>query len=53
MTNKEKKQILAEYIEIRVRCAFDISDLICRPLNYFDIEKVKQHIEFLKNEYDL
>ena len=53
MGTKEKKQLLATFIEKHVQCGFDIINYMGKPLSYFDFEKVKARIEWLNKEYQL
>lgn len=53
MTTKEKKQTLAEFIELHVQCGFEIIEYMGKPLSYFDFEKVKTRIQWLKEEYQI
>jgi len=40
MKPTEKRKLVARLIELYVAEGVDISGFICRPLNYFDYEKV-------------
>jgi hypothetical protein len=51
MKPKEKKQILAAYIEMLVLNGYSIENVICKPLSYFDFEKVANRTEELNTEY--
>ncbi len=51
MKTKEKKQLLAQYIEMLVRNGYSIENVICKPLSYFDFEKVANRIEELNTEF--
>jgi len=53
MGTKEKKQILAIFIEKHVQCGFSITGYMGKPLSYFDFDKVKSRIEWLNKEYQL
>lgn len=44
LTPTEKRSLLTELIELMVHTGYDISDLIGRPLYYFDYDKIKQSI---------
>ncbi len=43
-----KKEILAEFIEVRVQSGYDITEFMGKPLEYFDYEKLKNQIEWHK-----
>jgi hypothetical protein len=45
MKPKEKRALLARFIEQSVKDGIDISDFLCRPLNYFDYDKITKAIE--------
>ena len=45
MKTIEKKQLIAEVIEILVLDGIDITPFIGKPLSYFDYEKVKKFLD--------
>lgn len=51
MKSKDKRNLLARYIEYLVRDGIDISDLLCRPLSYFDYDKLKIAVAEKEQEY--
>lgn len=53
MGTKEKKQLLATFMEKHVQCGFSIVEYMGKPLSYFDFEKVKARIKWLNEEYQL
>lgn len=46
---KEKRQILAEFIEKNVMHQYDIAPYMGKPLSYFDYDKVKEMIKWFDN----
>lgn len=50
MSNKEKRKLIAELIELYVKNGYSIEDIVCRPLNYFNFELVQQRIISLEKE---
>ncbi|WP_209405257.1 hypothetical protein [Pseudozobellia sp. WGM2] len=53
MGTKEKKELLATFIEKHVQCGYSIVDYMGKPLSYFDFQKVKSRIDWLNEEYQL
>jgi hypothetical protein len=51
MKPREEKQILSECIEMLVGNGYSIENVICKPLSYFDFEKVSKRIEELKTKF--
>lgn len=53
MSIKEKKKLLADFIEKHVQCGFSIVEYMGKPLSYFDFDKVEARIKWLNKEYQL
>lgn len=53
MNIKEKKELLAAFIEKHVQCGYSIVGYMGKPLSYFDFEKLKTKIAWLNDEYQL
>lgn len=53
MSTKEKKELLATFIEKHVQCGYSIVEFIGKPLSYFDYDKVKERINYLNEKYQL
>ena len=49
--SNDKRLILRQLIEIEIQLGYDISDLIGRPLSYFDWDGVAQLLEERMKEY--
>jgi hypothetical protein len=52
MTPLEKRKLLVKLVELMLYTGYDISDLMGRPLSYFDFEKIKVAIKKYQKEYD-
>lgn len=52
LTNKEKKQLIVRLIELHYQLCYDFTDLIAKPLSYFDYEKVKIAIQKFEKELE-
>jgi hypothetical protein len=52
MKISEKKRLLIEYIELLCRYGYNIEHLICKPLAYFDFDKVKNAINEFREKHD-
>jgi hypothetical protein len=52
MTPQEKKKLLSELVWLMVYTGYDISSLMGKPLNFFDYDKVKEHIKHFQSIYD-
>jgi hypothetical protein len=50
-TLKEKKEMLARMIWLMVHCGYGITDVIGKPLSYFDFHKVFLNNQRLEEEY--
>jgi len=48
MKTADKRKLLAEFIELQVQHGYDISNLVGRPLSYFDWTKIQQKIKLLR-----
>lgn len=51
-TLKQKRFLLAEYIELLVRNGYDIKPLMGKPLSFFDYNALKRLIKTLYDEYE-
>lgn len=51
-TTKEKRQLLARLIEIKVFFGENITDLMFKPMKYFDWEKVSEIVKTREKEID-
>jgi hypothetical protein len=52
LTNSERKEILAEFIETLVAYGYDIKPYLCKHLGYFDYDAVQQSIKDLKKKHE-
>lgn len=52
LTNAERKEILAEFIETLVAYGYDIKPYLCKHLGYFDYDAVREQIKELKKEHE-
>jgi len=48
MTPKEKRKLLAAYVELLVSNGYDIADMLGRPLSYYNWDHVLDHSISLK-----
>ncbi|WP_157983134.1 hypothetical protein [Psychroflexus aestuariivivens] len=53
MKAKEKKQLLIHCIELHVQCGYSIEQFIGKPVSYFDMDKIQNRVEWLKNEFQI
>jgi len=52
MNNKDKKALLARYIELKVKLGEDIRDYITRPLSYYDFDLLTKVVALKEKEYE-
>jgi len=53
MTTKEKKALICKMFELYVQLGYSLETIICKPLSYFDFEKVKVLISDFEKELQL
>ena len=46
----EKRTLLREYVELLIFLGYDVTEIMGRPLNYFDFYRIQIRIEKLKVE---
>jgi hypothetical protein len=51
-TLRQKYYLLATLIEKRIYCGYSITDLIGKPLSYFDFDKISDSISKIQIEID-
>lgn len=45
MDEIEQKELLRKYIEMLVFTGYDITDLLCKPLDYFNFNEIKKQLK--------
>lgn len=53
MKTREKKKLLAIFIEKNIQCGYSIEEYMGKPLSYFDFEKIKARIKWFNEKYQL
>lgn len=51
-TPEEKRKMLIELIELHIYCGYDISELVGRPLNYYNYENIAESIQEMQTIKD-
>lgn len=53
MTPKQKRKILANFIEKQVQCGYSIEEYMGKPLSFFDYAKLEIRTKQMIKEFNL
>ena len=51
-TLKEKKYLLCRLVELYVLLGYSISELVGKPLSYYDFDKISANVDKYEKEYE-